>query len=334
MKLQLLTLAGETSEINVPDQDPKVSDVCRVFAQQMNVPETLFSVIRDGIVLSRDSTLSSHSVKEGDRLVIFASESFRTLAFPGVDLLFPSRYAAFAAEDSENPYLGDVFVVNRRGRLTNVRENRGGRWGYIEMLRTLGMQLFGPEGLPNVLGVDLVEYSDDGDTHNEYSDSDNAMEEEEEEDDEGYSDNEEPEGDRNPLGVGMELNRNSRMLSRLGREALRMLIRDMPDGEPVEPMLEVPLPFGGPALAGDPFDGPIPYEDELGYFMEGMPFGVEPPGGRREVPELEIPGITQEDREQIDRLCGMGFERSMVVQVYEACGRDPEQTFSCLVSMT
>lgn len=333
MKLQLLTLSGESSEINVPDEDPKVSDVCRVFARQMNVPETLFSVVREGNVLARDSTLSSHSVKEGDRLVIFPSESFRTLAFPGVDLVFPSRYAEFATEDSEAPYLGDLFVVNRRGRVTNVRESPVGRWGYISMLRSLGMQLFGSEGLPNVLGVNLVEYSDDGDTH-EYSDSDNAMEEEEEEDDEGYSDNEEPDGDRNPLGVGMELARprNSHVLSRLGREALRMLIRDMPDGEPGEHLLEVPLPFADPALAAEPFDGPMPSDDV--YFMDTMPFGGEPPGGRGEVPELEIPGITQEDREQIDRLCGMGFERSMVVQVYEACGRDPEQTFTCLVSMT
>lgn len=62
--------------------------------------------------------------------------------------------------------------------------------------------------------------------------------------------------------------------------------------------------------------------DDLGFEFEGEE-GGEGEGEEGEAGTIRVP-LTEQDENAINRLCELGFERSMVVQVYMACDKNEE----------
>lgn len=103
-------------------------------------------------------------------------------------------------------------------------------------------------------------------------------------------------------------------------QQLRRLVQESPGM--LEPILQQ-VGQGNPQLAALISQNPD-------AFLRLLSEGVEGDEGEEGLPGMQTIAVTPEEAEAIDRLCGLGFSRDMVIQAYIACDKDEELTANYL----
>ena len=328
IKVSPRLLSGEICELEVPAQSQTVGEMCAAFAHKYSAPRFSITVAYLGKILPPETPLSSLSFDPDKRPVIFDGSidvGFR--ARPSRDSVAPRYSSEFRIVDDQTGN-EDVTALCQIGVTSGTLGDRGmsipGNRFIPDLMDALGMRHFPLRDGPRMFDVELMDIMDEGDSLPsdgfEMDEGDDRpsdpMEmdaeqtwEEEEEEYSDYGDLPRPGLRGGPADNLMNLLRGMRVMT------------------------------GGPQITRGGF---LEMLEDTRDFLENTRDLLEtrwerpPPGegGRDQMAPFAMPEMPEENRREIEELVGMGFDPGLVVQVYEACDRNTEQTLTCLMSMS
>lgn len=303
IKVSPRLLSGELCELEIPAQSQTVGEMCTAFARKFSAARYSINVAYGGKLLPPETPLSSLSFDSEKRPVIFDGN---------IDIGRIGRESDMPRYADEYRFIEDpLYDENDANAFRQIGVNVpplgdrpltfGPQIGLPDLMGALGRSM--PPNGPRMFDVELMDIMDEGDDiPSDVLDPDPPLEEEEED----YSDY----GD-------------------MPRPSMHSIASDN----------LMNLLMGMRVLTGageDPRAGLLEVLEGTRDFLEGARLTGPPPGegGRDQMPQFAMPEMPEENRREIEEIIGMGFDPGLVVQVYEACDRNSEQTISCLMSMT